>query len=154
MCYRQSWSIRITNLWPKSLFSWLFTFSFTRTCTPKRNSGTSPRRDTLSVINVTQKWWRLSCVVTPAGWTQRSGWRRWRCCCLRAVKRASGWCSTWLDRRDERSPSECFWPAAYFCYMRSWLFLSMCDSYYTSTSDHAWNGMQSAICFHLRPYFL
>lgn len=37
------------------------------------------------------------------GWTPRSGWPPWRCCSLRAAKRASGWCSTWLDRRDERS---------------------------------------------------
>lgn len=45
-------------------------------------------------------------VWPPAGWTQRSGWPRWRCCCPRAVKRASGWCSTWWGRRDERSPGQ------------------------------------------------
>lgn len=40
------------------------------------------------------------------GWTPRSGWPPWRCCSPRAAKRASGWCSTWLDRRGERSPGQ------------------------------------------------
>lgn len=39
MYYRRSSSIQTTNLWPKRVFSWLLTFSFTPTFTPKRNSG-------------------------------------------------------------------------------------------------------------------
>ena len=59
-------------------------------------------------------------VWPAAGWTRRSGWPQWRCCCRRAVKHVSGWCSTWLDRRDERWPGQgssacCLTPQ--ICYM-------------------------------------
>lgn len=59
--------------------------------------------------NISVRSSQYKCIVTvcPAGWTQRSGWPQWRCCCPRAVRRVSGWCSTWLGQRDERSPSEC-----------------------------------------------
>lgn len=40
-------------------------------------------------------------------WTRRSGWPPWRCCCPRVGRRVSGWCSTWWDRRAERSPGLC-----------------------------------------------
>lgn len=62
-----------------------------------------------SIMSIPHKQQCYTCIpsVSPAGWTRRSGWRQWRCCCLRAVKRASGWCSTWSDRRDERSPGQC-----------------------------------------------
>lgn len=103
VCDRLSWSIHTTNLWPKRVFSWLFTFSFTPTCTPKRNSGKSAHwcsRQGQTCCCCSSQQLCFLC----SGWTQRSGWPQWRCCYPRALMHVSGWCSTWSHQRDERSP--------------------------------------------------
>lgn len=46
-------------------------------------------------------------VSSLPAWTRRSGWPPWRCCCPRVERRVSGWCSTWWDRRAERSQGLC-----------------------------------------------
>lgn len=69
MFYRQSWSIQTINSWPKRVFSWLFTFSFTPTCTLKRNSGMCKHTHTEtkqhpSIINIPHELQCLTCVTS------------------------------------------------------------------------------------------